>query len=69
MRCFLFNVLHDLTDTIIQDVISSEHWGNIFVHNVLLMSIRYRLGTVNSKSFVGKDFLQIKWKFELINAL
>ena len=22
-------------------------------------------GMVNSKSFVGKDFLQIKWKFEL----
>ena len=25
----------------------------------------YRSGTVNSKSFVGKDFLRIKWKFEL----
>ena len=25
----------------------------------------YRLGTVNSKSFVGKVLLQIKWKFEL----
>ena len=24
---------------------------------------------VNSKSFVSKDFLQIKWKFKLINAL
>ena len=29
----------------------------------------YRSGTVNSKSFVGKVFLRIKWKFELINAL
>ena len=29
----------------------------------------YRSGTVNSKSFVGKALLQIKWKFELINAL
>ena len=25
----------------------------------------HRLGTVNSKSFVGKDFLRIKWKYEL----
>ena len=25
----------------------------------------YRSGTVNSKSFVGKGLLQIKWKFEL----
>ena len=30
---------------------------------------RYRSGTVNSKSFVGKVLLRIKWKFELINAL
>ena len=29
----------------------------------------YRSGTVNSKSFVGKVLIQIKWKFELINAL
>ena len=35
------------------------------LHN---MSI-YRSGTVNSKSFVGKVLLRIKWKFELINAL
>ena len=26
---------------------------------------QYRSGTVNSKSFVGKDFLPIKWKYEL----
>ena len=26
---------------------------------------KYRSGTVNSKSFVGKVLLQIKWKFEL----
>ena len=25
----------------------------------------YRLGTVNSKAFVGKDFLQNKWKYGL----
>ena len=30
---------------------------------------RYRSGTVNSKSFVGKVLLRIKQKFELINAL
>ena len=29
----------------------------------------YRSGSVNSKSFVSKDFLLIKWKFELNNAL
>ena len=27
----------------------------------------YRLGPVNSKSFVGKVFLRIKWNFELNN--
>ena len=27
--------------------------------------IYYRSGTVNSKSFVGKVLLRIKWKFEL----
>ena len=25
----------------------------------------YKAGTVHSKSFVGKDFLQNKWKYEL----
>ena len=25
----------------------------------------YRSGTVNSKSFVGKVFLRIKWKYKL----
>ena len=29
----------------------------------------YRLGTVNSRSFISKDFLQIKWKYELNYAL
>ena len=27
--------------------------------------VQYRLGTVNSKSFVSKVLLRIKWKFEL----
>ena len=30
---------------------------------------KYRSGTVNSKSFVSKVLLRIKWKFKLINAL
>ena len=30
---------------------------------------KYRSGTVNSKSFVGKVFLRIKQKFELTYAL
>ena len=25
----------------------------------------YRSGTINSKSFISKEFLQIKWKFEI----
>ena len=29
----------------------------------------YRLGVVNLESFVGKDILLIKWKFELNYAL
>ena len=33
------------------------------------LSLRYRSGTVNSKSFVGKVFLRIKRKFELTYAL
>ena len=31
--------------------------------------IDYRSGTVNSKSFLGKVLLRIKWKFELTYAL
>ena len=26
---------------------------------------RYRLGTVNSRSFIDKDFLRNKWEYEL----
>ena len=29
------------------------------------VNLSYRPGTVNSKSFVGKVLLRIKWKFEL----
>ena len=31
----------------------------------LMLLYMYRLGTVKSKSFVGKVLLRIKWKFEL----
>ena len=31
--------------------------------------MNYRSGTVNSKSFVGKVLLRIKWKFKLTYAL
>ena len=34
-----------------------------------VMNADYRSGTVNSKSFVGKVLLWIKWKFELNNTL
>ena len=32
---------------------------------MLLQKYFYRLGTVNSKLFAGKDFLRNKWKYEL----
>ena len=38
-------------------------------NNIARIVSKYRSGTVNSKSFVGKVLLRIKWKFELINAL
>ena len=37
--------------------------------NKNLLATYYRSGTVNSKSFIGKVLLQIKWKFELTYAL
>ena len=36
---------------------------------IVVQSFKYRSGTVNSKSFVGKVLLRIKWKFELTYAL
>ena len=49
-------------------IVANEHKLN---HNtgstrafVYQPSMLYRSGTVNSKSFVGKVFLRIKWKFE-----
>ena len=38
---------------------------SVLVQYEHLHTILYRLGTVNSKSFVGKDFLRLKWKYEL----
>ena len=35
----------------------------------IISNLLYRSGTVNSKSFVGKVLLRIKWKFELTYAL
>ena len=60
-----------------------ENFGNVFYvrWKILLHDVRfnsrevrlnqtsYRSGTVNSKPFIGKVFLKIKWKFELIYAL
>ena len=47
----------------------------VFIKTYLLLvnlpdrTFEYRSGTVNSKSFVGKVLLRIKWKFELTYAL
>ena len=39
-----------------------ESQGHSYSQDVIVM---YRSGTVNSKSFVGKVLLRIKWKFKL----
>ena len=41
------------------EYVDNETVGDFQLHKI------YRSGTVNSKSFVGKVFLQIKWTFEL----
>ena len=48
-----------------------KHTSHIlnFTKNLLCLNISYRLGTVNSKSFVSKVLLRIKQKFQLIYAL
>ena len=48
---------------------SACHKLILLVHKCENMENYYRSGTVNSKSFVSKVLLRIKWKFELINAL
>ena len=42
---------------------------NVPETNYFHTKMQYRSGMVNSKSFVSKDFLRIKWEFELIYAL
>ena len=37
----------------------------MILHTVFPMIVHYRSGTVNSKSFVNKDFLGNNWKYEL----
>ena len=39
------------------------------LQNLQQKVFKYRSGTVNSKLFVGKVLLRIKWKFELNNTL
>ena len=40
-----------------------------FISSIFQLVLVYRSGTVNSKSFVGKVLLRIKWKFELTYVL
>ena len=47
---------HDIAMVIRQDLACMH---------ALFFILCYRLGTVNSKSFVSKVLLRIKWKFEL----
>ena len=47
-------------------VLKHVNWVHINSSSCLFITeIDYRLGTVNSKSFVSKVLLRIKWKFEL----
>ena len=56
-------VLHFLHDT---DRRNGSQFPISSINTVVsLRQLHYRSGTVNSKSFVGKVFLRIKWKFEL----
>ena len=55
-----------------QYIIQPLLWTNVttsYIPSFQFDNSKYRSGTVNSKSFVGKVLLRIKWKFELINAL
>ena len=46
-------------------VLSENHTFCTFANICIVTNTHYRSGMVNSKSFIGKVFLQIKWKFEL----
>ena len=61
------NCLTNLEDALAK--ITEWSYSNILtIFGLLFNSVwipSYRSGTVNSKSFVSKDFLRIKWNFEL----
>ena len=59
------------SDQVSHDQGASEHPQKIYNQTLytLYNQIQYRSETVNSKSFVGKLFLRIKWKFESNSAL
>ena len=67
---FLFDQLLEFSDsvTVILILILLMTLNFKYGHVAWIIS-QYRLGTVNSKSFVGKVLLRIICKFELINAL
>ena len=48
-----------------RSIIHRSQWCDRAVAKLKITVAKYRLGTVNSKSFVGKVLLRIKWKFEL----
>ena len=58
---------------VIENGVSSRNVVTFVVHDAIKheknCEFPYRSGTVNSKSFVGKVLLRIKWKFELIDTL
>ena len=55
--------IEDFTDEDRQEDLG-RHSGVMFTSVYSVLS-DYRSATVNSKSFVGKVLLRIKWKFEL----
>ena len=66
---FLTNLDTMITSLIVVDVsMGNRFQGNVYVVTHPWVS-RYRSGTVNSKSFVGKVLLRIKQKFELTYPL
>ena len=54
-----------LSFELIVQVVYNQRWTFVFYR----IDSCYRLGTVNSKSFIGKVLLWIKWKFELNSTL
>ena len=52
-----------------QNIVNTEPEPKLYKLLSFQSLMEYRSGTVNSKSFVGKVLLRIKWKFELTYAL